>query len=74
MPCGFRTRVFMISALVIVAPIGVATSSLLAISRLVDVTMAIARTAVEQRGGPMDMGSQLGRCTQARVLLPLGTP
>ena len=36
--------------------------------------IAIARTVVEQHGGRMDIRSQLGRGTQARVLLPLGTP
>jgi signal transduction histidine kinase len=36
--------------------------------------MAIARTVVEQHGGRMDIRSQLGRGTQARVLLPLGAP
>jgi signal transduction histidine kinase len=35
---------------------------------------AIARTVVEQHGGRMDIRSQLGRGTQARVLLPLGAP
>ena len=32
------------------------------------------RTVVEQHGGRMDIRSQLGRGTQARVLLPLGAP
>lgn len=36
--------------------------------------IAIARAVVEQHGGRMDIRSQLGRGTQARVLLPLGAP
>ena len=36
--------------------------------------MAIARTVVEQHGGRLEIRSQLGRGTQARVLLPLGAP
>jgi signal transduction histidine kinase len=36
--------------------------------------MAIARTVVEQHGGRMEIRSQLGRGTQARVLLPLVAP
>jgi signal transduction histidine kinase len=36
--------------------------------------MAVARTVVEQHEGRMDIRSQLGRGTQARVLLPLGAP
>jgi len=36
--------------------------------------VATARSVVEQHGGRMDIRSQLGRDTQARVLLPLGAP
>ena len=36
--------------------------------------MAIARSVVEQHGGRMDIRSDLGRGTQARVQLPLGAP
>ena len=36
--------------------------------------MAIARTGVDQHAAHLDIRSQLRRGTQARVLLPLGTP